>query len=103
METAGVAGWHPGSQCDFPSLGPGATPRLGSMEAVAVVGAALEPHRPVLPPQLSGWCPVWARSGQPPDATSASSTVKWNPSTRGAALRIKRDVAGERAGRASTQ
>ena len=98
-----VAGWHPGIQCDFPSLGPGVMPRLGGTQAVAVVGAALEPHRPAFPPRLSHQCPVWARSGHPPAATLASSTVKRNLSPRRAALSVKWDVAGERAGRASTQ
>ena len=90
-------------QCDFPSPGPGVMPCLGGTEAVAVVGAVLELHKPVFPPRLSHQCPVWARSGHPPAATSASSTVKWNLSPCRAALGIKWDTAGEGAAWANTQ
>lgn len=37
--------------CDFLSFGPGILPHLGGTEAVTMVGATLEPHRPAFSSQ----------------------------------------------------
>lgn len=50
-----VASWHPVTS----GPGPGVMPCLGGTEAVAVVGAVLEPHKPVFPPPGSATSVLW--------------------------------------------